>query len=381
MFKVGLELPKEVAREEPKKGKKKNNESKPNVENLMEELKKAPAEEAPKPVDKEARKAAKYARKQAAKAKKSEEAKKSAGASNSGELSASKPAKAVQAKTGPADQTKTGAQTAVKRAAEPAGGPAAPPKKKLTPLQLKMQQKLSGARFRWINEQLYTTPSQQAFEIFQTQPEVFKEYHDGFRHQVESWPENPVNSFAQQFADRLAKPVNAPGGLPGTKSSGQPAEIAVADMGCGEADLALQLSRLNSRKVHFDVHSFDMNAANERITVADIAHVPLPSDSVNVVVYCLALMGTNLADFINEGIRILKPNGLVWIAEIKSRFEDSDYSSFVESLKDMGLYHKTTDDSNKMFVKFEFVKLPHKLAKAKTSAPDLHLKACIYKRR
>lgn len=248
----------------------------------------------------------------------------------------------------------------------------------LTPLQQKMQQKLSGARFRWINELLYTSESQKAVEVFETQPEVFNEYHEGFRHQVDSWPENPVDSFVEQFEERLKKHLNAPGGLPATKHLNQ---VVVADMGCGEAQLALKLSEIKHPKARFEVHSFDLHKANNRITVADIAHVPLPDSSCHVVVFCLALMGTNLNDFIKEGIRILKDNGIVWIAEIKSRFEDNKYDDFIEKLKSLGLYHKTTDDSNKMFVKFEFLKLPHRMARAKASDADIHLKPCIYKRR
>lgn len=43
----------------------------------------------------------------------------------------------------------------------------------LTPLQRKMKEKLSGARFRWLNEQLYTTPGQHSFDLFQEKPELF----------------------------------------------------------------------------------------------------------------------------------------------------------------------------------------------------------------
>lgn len=43
----------------------------------------------------------------------------------------------------------------------------------LTPLQRKMKEKLSGARFRWLNEQLYTTPGKHSYELFQEKPELF----------------------------------------------------------------------------------------------------------------------------------------------------------------------------------------------------------------
>lgn len=278
-------------------------------------------------------------------------------------------------------------------------------KTKLTPLQQKMMEKLAGSRFRWINEQLYTTTSEEAVRIMKAQPEMFDEYHQGFRSQVQSWPQNPVNTFADQIKERLEKPIGAPGGMPGDKDG----RIVVADMGCGEAKLALQIKAIEKKfnlpkkgkaarffkKPKFEVHSFDLKKANERITVADIKNVPLPDESVHVVVFCLALMGTNFLDFVREGLRILKPNGEIWIAEIKSRFVDNDTADFVKVLKSLGLFHKNTDDTNKMFIRMEFFK-PNKqyienrdekernkkrFIDEPEEVPKVLLKPCIYKRR
>lgn len=378
MFKVSFDLPEKVVQEEPPQQKKKKHQQQTaeklgadDLQKMMNELKKDETQ-----TPRESKRERKRNRKAKANTDVTEEIAEEVMEKADAEVPSEDTKPKTNAKATKQKESKKEPTTALKRKAEEPEHSS----KKLTPLQLKMQQKLSGARFRWINEQLYTSNSERAFDIFQKQPEVFKEYHDGFRHQVEQWPENPVLNFVNQFKDRLVKPLNAPGGLPGDKAANK---VVVADMGCGEAELALKLSAKNfsRRKTGFEVHSFDMNKANDRITVADIKHVPLPDESCHVVVFCLALMGTNLADFVNEGIRILKPNGLVWIAEIKSRFEKDDYASFVENLKNMGLYHRTTDDSNKMFVKFEFVKLSHKLANAKNKNPEILLKPCIYKRR
>lgn len=255
--------------------------------------------------------------------------------------------------------------------------------RKLTPLQQKMMAKLSGSRFRWINEQLYTTTSENALKLVKEQPALFDEYHDGFRSQVQLWPENPVDVFVDQFKARTNKPVNAPGGLPGLPDK----SIVVADMGCGEAQLALDIQNFvkqhnqkgqkkkgkgpadrngPSRALNVKMHSFDLKKANDRITVADIKNVPLEDESCSIVVFCLALMGTNFLDFVEEAYRILAPNGELWIAEIKSRFTESTNaktrnaedvgSEFVESLKLLGFFHKKTDNDNKMFTRFEFFK-------------------------
>ncbi|EJT41426.1 RRP8-like protein [Saccharomyces kudriavzevii IFO 1802] len=288
-----------------------------------------------------------------------------------------------------------------------------PTRKQLTPLQQKMMAKLTGSRFRWINEQLYTISSEEALKLVKEQPQLFDEYHDGFRSQVQTWPENPVDVFVDQIRFRCMKPVNAPGGLPGLKDS---KEIVVADMGCGEAQLALEINNFfksynkkakKSLKRRHKVHSFDLKKANERITVADIRNVPLPDESCTIVVFCLALMGTNFLDFIKEAYRILAPRGELWIAEIKSRFGDGRGNEFVDALKLMGFFHKRTFDENKMFTRFEFFKPPgeiieerrqklerrQKFVEVETEKEELEkkrkkiaegkwlLKPCIYKRR
>lgn len=70
-------------------------------------------------------------------------------------------------------------------------------------------------------------------------------------------------------------------------------------MGCGEASLAQRVPQSH-------VRSIDLVAANDRVTACDMAHTTLAAASVDVVVFCLSLMGTNLKDFMIEANRILK---------------------------------------------------------------------------
>lgn len=189
---------------------------------------------------------------------------------------------------------------------------------KLTPLQTAMRQKLIGARFRHLNQTLYTSPSADASTLFEANPTFFEEYHAGFRSQVESWPENPVDSFVQEIAERAK--VRAPavkdgaGVLPLPMTKGT---CRVADLGCGDAALASKVSKL---RLNVQVLSYDLAKPNKYVTKADIANLPLEDDSVNVAIFCLALMGTNWIDFIEEAWRVLHWKGELWIAEIKSRF-------------------------------------------------------------
>ncbi|QYS93480.1 Ribosomal RNA-processing protein 8 [Trichoderma simmonsii] len=212
-----------------------------------------------------------------------------------------------------------------KAKAEPAAVlPPAPPK--LTPLQASMREKLISARFRHLNETLYTRPSEEAFKLFQESPEMFDEYHEGFRRQVKVWPENPVDSFLQDIRTR-AKIRKAGKGRPNAPqlqliASPLPRTgdtCTIADLGCGDARLAESLQK-DKNKLHIDVKSFDLQSPSPLVTKADIANIPLEDGSVNVAIFCLALMGTNWLDFVEEAYRLLHWKGELWVAEIKSRF-------------------------------------------------------------
>lgn len=78
----------------------------------------------------------------------------------------------------------------------------------------------------------------------------------------------------------------------------RPKSNVIADLGCGNAKIA--------QSVQNKVHSFDLIAGNENVVQCDMANVPLQSSSVDVVVFCLSLMGTNLRDYLFEASRLLK---------------------------------------------------------------------------
>ena len=139
------------------------------------------------------------------------------------------------------------------------------------------------------------------------------QYHDGFASQVKRWPVNPL--------DIIIKRIKS-----------LPADCIVADFGCGEAAL--------SAAVPQTTHSFDLVAANSRITVADSANVPLGDSSVDVAVFCLSLMGTNYFDFVMEARRVLRRGGLLFVAEVTSRFDtqDEDTEEAAEAASEQGLH-------------------------------------------
>ena len=115
-------------------------------------------------------------------------------------------------------------------------------------------------------------------------------------------------------------------------------KTVIADFGCGDAKLAEKLLALRIGKdgktlaqastkktascSPFEVHSFDLvSGGNPLVTPADMSSVPLPDEAVDVAVYSLALMGTNVADFVREAWRVLRFNGVLRVAEVRSRFE------------------------------------------------------------
>ena len=54
------------------------------------------------------------------------------------------------------------------------------------------------------------------------------------------------------------------------------------------------------------MHSFDLVAYNDRITVAEMSNVPLPDNSVDVAIFSLSLMGTDYVGGLAEAQRCLR---------------------------------------------------------------------------
>lgn len=224
----------------------------------------------------------------------------------------------------------------------------------LTPLQKSMRSKLASARFRHLNESLYTKPSDESLSLFKDDPSMFEDYHRGFAQQVEVWPSNPVDSYVASILSRgrvrnrdpwkdKKRQLKGKGGF--TKASEPESETiavgvrltgdskplprnhkghcTIADLGCGTASLSYRLQpHLND--LHISLHSFDLSKPTgpsaPLVTVADISALPLAPGSVDVAIFCLALMGTNWLDFIDEAYRALRWRGELWVSEIKSRF-------------------------------------------------------------
>lgn len=224
------------------------------------------------------------------------------------------------------------------------------PLRKDSSFQNKMQQKLQAAKFRYLNEMIYTCSGKEALSYFQQNKDEFQDYHKGYQSQVSKWPINPVDKIIQEISQ-----MNS--------------QVVIADLGCGEAKIADAFPKKK-------VYSFDLISVKDCITACDIANVPLPNGSVDVVIFCLSLMGTNWKDYVKEAHRLLKFDGLLKIAEIESRIENLHH--FVKNIEKFGFSLVNKNLSHKMFVFLNFKKVK---SKKSFKVPDITLKPCLYKKR
>lgn len=211
----------------------------------------------------------------------------------------------------------------------------------------KSHRRLCAARFRYLNEQLYTRTGSEAFQLFQKDNEAFRVYHEGFQGQVGKWPVNPLDLIVDFIKSK-------------------PKRLLIADFGCGDGKLA--------QNVPNKVHSFDFVALNDHVTVCDMSKVPLKDSSIDIAVFCLSLMGTNLSSYLSEANRVLKHGGVLKIAEVSSRFHN--IGSFVLKVEKMGFRVISQDNSSKMFVMMDFRKTG-----ATKIPPEIRLDPCLYKKR
>ncbi|XP_008546035.1 ribosomal RNA-processing protein 8 [Microplitis demolitor] len=218
-------------------------------------------------------------------------------------------------------------------------------------LRERIVSQLRASRFRYLNDTLYNNESSESRKMFKEDPNAFKAYHEGYQYQLEQWSLNPLNTIIAAIKK-------------------MPKDYIIADFGCGEGRLA--------ESVKQKVHSLDLVAINDKITACDMAHTPLLTNGINVVVFCLSLMGTNLHDYILEANRVLKTDGILKIAEISSRFDD--VNEFINALAFYGFKYTWKDLSHKYFYFMDFKKVKNVDIKCK-NLPQISLKPCLYKKR
>ena len=223
----------------------------------------------------------------------------------------------------------------------------------------KISNSLEDAKFRLLNEKLYKSSSDEAYKYFQSNSDDFRTYHKGFSSQAKKWPSNPNDLILKTLL------------LPKYNS------MRIADVGCGEATLAKNLIPLG-----YNIKSFDLVSLNEYVTVADMRHLPLENNSIDLAIYCLSLMNTNFIPFITEANRILRKDGKILVAEISSRIVDMN--KFLDVFEKYGFKLIKQRNVHDYFDIFTFKKIKDcKISQKDLELKDTYdiLKPCLYKKR
>ncbi len=150
--------------------------------------------------------------------------------------------------------------------------------------------------FQKVNNRWYMSGSDKTHARLATTPEEWAHYHTMYRQLRATWPVVPFKEEVRWLAAREG--------------------LVVGDFGCGEALLATEVAERHT------VHSFDHVAVDDRVIACDIAHVPLEDESLDVAIFCLALMGANFTDYLREAHRCLRLDGMLHVWEPTSYFDD-----------------------------------------------------------
>lgn len=249
--------------------------------------------------------------------------------------------------------------------------------------------RLAMTQFRHINQYLYTNDSHHALGYMDE--EKFNEYHEAYSQIASVWPIKPIDVIIDKIKSMKRK------------------KLVVADIGCGSFPLIAEKVK------DATVHSFDLVSLDERVVVANATNIPLRDESVDVVVYSLSLMATDINLQIAEGCRLLKKGGSMFIAEVTSRLDheketanddtnaknnnannnnakDQSSNKAASSGSDLGLkqflkqlatYYSLHKSKVEQLAPNNYFTLIHLIKKGdiKKNLPQIHLKPCIYKPR
>ncbi|KAK6090628.1 hypothetical protein P3W45_000351 [Vairimorpha bombi] len=206
--------------------------------------------------------------------------------------------------------------------------------------QEELENRLLGSKFRLLNDKLYKKKKVNENEM--------KEYYKYYEYQIRKWPSNPLDTIIKKI-DELNK------------------EAVIADLGCGSGKISQTFK---------NVHSFDAFPSDKNIIKSDISSVPLEDKQCDVVVCCLSLMMDYISKVVLEVSRILKIDGIWYLAEVKSRISSVNF--LCKQLETFGFTVVNCDTSNSHFV---LIELKKDKDFDKKKIPKIILKPCSYKKR
>jgi superfamily II DNA or RNA helicase len=182
--------------------------------------------------------------------------------------------------------------------------------------------------FSEMNKSWSTARSENTHNRLIKDPSEWYYYHSLYAEKRKEWSEIPYVEIAKKIKERP--------------------EWVVADMGCGENLLSKELTN--------HIHAFDYVAIDENVTACDMSSVPLNSQEVDAVVFCLSLMGSNYLDYLKEAFRIIKPYGNLFICEPKKKI-DNRIEEFKKDIEGVGFKIIEVNSLSSKFIYFQGIKL------------------------
>lgn len=182
--------------------------------------------------------------------------------------------------------------------------------------------------FSEMNKSWSVSRSENTQSRLKADPSEWYYYHSLYAEKRKQWSEIPYIEIAKKIKERP--------------------EWVVADMGCGENLLSKELTN--------KVHAFDYVAIDKDVIACDMSSVPLNSNEVDAVIFCLSLMGSNYLDYLKEAFRIIKPYGNLFICEPKKKI-DNRMEEFKKDIESVGFKIIEVNSQSSKFIYFQGIKL------------------------
>jgi SAM-dependent methyltransferase len=178
-----------------------------------------------------------------------------------------------------------------------------------------------------------TMNSQTLHKHFEDNPDDWINYHKISKENEESFPDEEIP---------YKKVIEYLENIPGKKSKD------VADLGCGEARVCEHFSESD----RFKFINMDHVSCSDLVVKQDIKDTLLDDYSMDIVVLCLAMWGSNCKAYITEANRILDENGVLLIIEATKRWtnEETGENKLVKLLKDNNFTIKNIEEEKFMFI-------------------------------
>jgi ubiquinone/menaquinone biosynthesis C-methylase UbiE len=154
-------------------------------------------------------------------------------------------------------------------------------------------------------------------KLFKNKPNLWNEYHNELQKS-----ENLFNADSQEQIPykRIIRYLN---------NIKLRRNINIADLGCGMNRIYEALK--NNDK--FTFYSYDHVPKNDKVIQADISKLPLEDNTMDIVILCLAMWGSNCHNYLDEVNRVLDYRGELLIIEPTNRWIDKDtYNNKLQEL-------------------------------------------------